>query len=145
MRQAAERNTEAELSQPGSTAPLPNIRGDINQIPGSNVAIFPVLPVRTQSLFGFANDNPSPIDDIRHTIPLVVRVQDKVYPSLALQTLCQMLNVDPDKVEVDLPARIVRLKNSSGKTWTIPTNDRGEFFHQLPAKRTAFSRFRFSG
>jgi len=38
-----------------------------------------------------------------------------------------MLNVDPDKVEIDLPTNVVRLKNSSGKTWTIPINERGEF------------------
>jgi adenylate cyclase len=127
-RQDAEKRTQAELAQPGPTVPLPNCRGDINKITGSNVAVFPVPAIRSQSLFGFVNDDPSPIDDIRHTIPLVVRVSDKLYPSLALQTLCQMLNVDPDKVEVDLPARVIRLKNSSGKTWTIPTNERGEFF-----------------
>jgi adenylate cyclase len=125
--QAAEKRTQDALSTPGPTLPFPNIRGDINNIRGSDVADFPVSAIRTQSLFGFVNDNPSPIDDIRHTMPLVVRVRDKVYPSLALQTLCQMLGVDPDKVEVDLPARVITLKNASGKTWTIPTNERGEF------------------
>jgi len=127
LAQAAESRTQAELSQPGPTGPLPNIRGDINKIPGSNVAVFPVPAIRSQSFFGFVNDDPSPIDDIRHTMPLVLRVGDKAYPSLALQTLCQMLNVDPDKVEVDLPGRVITLKNSSGKTWTIPIDERGEF------------------
>ena len=127
-REDAESRTQAELTQPGPTLPLTNIRGDINKITGSSVAVFPVLPIRTQSFFGFVNDDPSPVDDIRHTIPLAVRVADKVYASLALQTLCQMLNVDPDKVEIDLPARVVRLKNSSGKNWTIPTNDKAEYY-----------------
>ena len=54
-------------------------------------------------------------------------VRDKVYPSFALQILCQMLNVDADKIEVDLPGHTVTLKNSSGKSWKIPINDRGEF------------------
>jgi adenylate cyclase len=58
---------------------------------------------------------------------MAFRLRDKVYPSLALQTLCQMLNVDADKVVIDLKARQVRLVNSSGKTWTIPTNERAEF------------------
>jgi adenylate cyclase len=120
--------TEEAMANPGPTQPLPNIQGDLNKIPGSDVAKFPVTPIRTQSLLGFVNDNPSPVDDIRHTLPLVVRVKDKVYPSLALQTLCQMLNVDADKVEVSLPGRFVRLKNSSDKSWTIPTNERGEYF-----------------
>jgi adenylate cyclase len=125
-RKDAEERTKAQFANPGPTQPLPNFKGDIGKMNGSNVAVLPVLPVRTQSLFGFVNDDPSPLDDIRHTIPLVLRVGDKVYPSLALQTLCQMLNVDPGKVGIDLPAGVVTLKNSS-KTWNIPINEKGEF------------------
>jgi adenylate cyclase len=73
------------------------------------------------------NDEPSAVDGIRHDIPMVVRISDKVYPSLALQTLCQMLNVDLDNVEVDLPARQVQLTSSSGKIWRIPVGEHGEF------------------
>ncbi len=87
----------------------------------------PVAPVRTQSLFGFVNDDPSPVDYIRHNIPLVVRVGDQVYPSLALQTLCQMLSVDPDEVEVNVGRNVV-LKNISGKNWTIPIDDQGKYY-----------------
>lgn len=123
----AESQTQVELAQPSLTASLPNVRGDVTEIVGSNVAIFPIRSLRKQSLFGFVNDEPSPIDGIRHTIPLLIHVKDKVYPSFALQILCQMLNVDPDKVEIDLPDHAVKLKNSSGKTWTIPIDERGEF------------------
>ena len=119
--------TRKVLAQPGPTQALPNVRGDIYRLNGSDVADFPVEPVRSVSLFGFVNDNPSPIDDIRHTIPLVVRVQDKVYPSLALQTICQILQVDADKIEIDLPGRVARLKAFSGKTWDVPISERGEF------------------
>jgi adenylate cyclase len=124
--QTAEKRTLLELAQPNLTAALPNVRGDIRKIVGSSVAILPVRPLRKQSLFGFVNDEPSITDGIRHTLPLLIRVTDKVYPSLALQTLCQMLDIDPDKVEVDLPKCLVKLRNSSGKTWTIPVNERGE-------------------
>lgn len=123
----AEDSTQTELLQPGPTQPLSNIRGDVNSIIGSNVAILPVAALRKQSLFGFVNDEPSRVDRIRRTLPLLERVRDKVYPSFSLQVLCQMLNVDPDKVEVDLPGGTVTLKNSSGKTWKIPINSRGEF------------------
>jgi adenylate cyclase len=109
------------------TLPLPNVKGDPTQIVGSNLAIFPVRALRQQSLFGFVNDEASLVDHIRHTIPLVVHVGDKVYPSLALQILCQLLDVDSDKVEVDLPNCVVRLKNSSGKNWSIPITPHGEF------------------
>ena len=122
------KRTDEALATIGPTQSLPNVIGNPKDIPGSDVADFPVTPVRTQSLFGFVNDNPSPIDDIRHTLPLIQRVRDKVYPSLALQTLCQMLSVDADKVEVNLPARVIRLTDLSKKVWTIPTNEHGEYF-----------------
>jgi adenylate cyclase len=121
----AEKETQAALDQPGSTASYSHVHGDIMKINGSNIADFPVLPLRQQSLFGFVNDEASAFDAIRHTIPFVVRVRDKVYPSLSLQTLCQMLGVDPPNVEIDL-GQSVKLKNASGKTWTVPIDEKGE-------------------
>jgi adenylate cyclase len=124
--QAAEEKTKADLKDPGPTRPFTQIHGDARKIRGSDIATVPVAPVREQSLFGFVNDEPSPVDDIRHTIPLLIRVGDQVYPSLALQTLCQVLNVDPDKVEVNVGQSVV-LKNSSGKSWTIPMDEQGAY------------------
>jgi adenylate cyclase len=125
--QDAEKETQEELAQPGLTAPFPHVRGDIMKIGGSAIANFPVLPLRQQSFFGFVNDDASSIDDIRHTLPLIIRVRDRVYPSLSLQTLCQMLHVDPENVEIDI-GQSVQLKNSSGKTWTIPIDEKGQVF-----------------
>jgi adenylate cyclase len=124
---AAEASTRAELAEPGLTPALSRVEGEVDGSVGSNVAILPVLPLRKQSLFGFVNDEPSPIDHVRRVLPLVVHVRDRVYPSLALQLLCQMLSVDPGQVEVDFVRGLVRLKNSSGKSWKIPINARGEF------------------
>jgi adenylate cyclase len=124
---AMEQHTRDALASPGPTLPVTDIRGDATKITSYPVADLPVAAVRSQSFFGWVNDNPSPIDDIRHTIPLVLRVQDKVYPSLALQTICQMLQVDADKVQIDLSDRVARLKSFSGKTYTVPINEHGEF------------------
>ena len=124
--QVAEEKTGADLKDPGPTRPYTAIHGDAQKINGSPIATLPVAPVREQSLFGFVNDEPSPVDYIRHTIPLLIRIGDQVYPSLALQTLCQMLSVDPDKVEVNVGRNVI-LKNASGKIWTIPMNERGEY------------------
>jgi adenylate cyclase len=123
---AAEAKTKADLADPGPTAPYTRIQGDVREIRGSSIATLPVAALREQSLFGFVNDEPSPVDFIRHTIPLLIRVGDQVYPSFALQTLCQMLDVDADKVEVTVGKNVV-LKNASGKSWTIPINARGEY------------------
>jgi len=122
----AEKKTQTDLLNPGPTAPFTQIHGEAGKIRGSNISTLPVESLRKQSFFGFVNDEPSPIDDIRHAIPLLLRVGDRIYPSLALQTLCQMLNVDADKVEVSVGSNVV-LRNSSGKSWTIPINERGEY------------------
>ncbi len=127
VKEDMENRTLSALATLGPTLPLTHVKGDINNLRGSNVADFPVVPVRSQSLIGFVNDDPSLVDDIRHTVPLALRVRDKAYPSLALQALCQMLNVDADKVEIDLPGKTVRLTDLSGKIWTIPINGRAEF------------------
>jgi adenylate cyclase len=123
---AAEDKTVSEMKDTGLTQAFTNIHGDVGKIRGSDIAILPVAPLRKHSLFGFANDDPSVVDHVRHVIPLVVRIRDQVYPSLAVQTLCQMLNVDADRVEVNVGKNIV-LRNSSGKSWTIPMNERGEY------------------
>ncbi len=122
---AAEAKTKAELAVPGPTMPFTHVNGDIQQIRGSNIATLPVEPLRQKSLFGFVNDDPSKIDYIRHTIPLVMRLDDHIYPSLALQTICQMLGISDVVVNV---GKNVVLKNSSGKTWTIPITPDGQYF-----------------
>jgi adenylate cyclase len=123
---AAEDQTTSALKDPGPTRPFNQVHGDVLKITGSNIATLPVAPLREQSLFGFVNDDPSPVDYIRHNIPLLVRVGDQVYPSLALQTLCQMLGVDADKVEVNVGKNVI-LKNSSGKIWTVPIDENGKY------------------
>jgi adenylate cyclase len=122
--QQAERETQNALAQQSLTLPYTHVHGDITNI-GSNIADLPVPALRRQSFFGFVNDEASSIDDIRHTVPFIMRLGDKVYPSLSLQTLCQMLQVDPENVEIDL-GHAIHLKNMSGKTWTIPINEKGE-------------------
>jgi len=124
--QAAEEQTKTDLKNLGMTAPFTQIHGDLKRIHSYPIAALPVAALRTQSLFGFVNDDPSPVDDIRHTIPLLIRVDDQIFPSLALQILCQMLNVDADKVEINVGENVI-LHNSSHKSWTIPINDQGEY------------------
>jgi adenylate cyclase len=124
--QADEQKTAEDLAHRGLTSSFETINGDASKIRGSSIATLPIAPLRDQSFFGFVNDEPSPVDYIRHTIPLLIRVNDKVFPSLALQILCQSLHVDADKVVVNVGQDVV-LKNSSGKIWTIPINKRGEY------------------
>ena len=82
---ADEEKTKANLKDSGPTAPFTQIHGDARKIRSSTIATLPVAPLREQSLFGFVNDEASKVDGIRHTIPLLIRINDQVYPSLALQ------------------------------------------------------------
>ena len=124
-RQAAEAATTLALQSPGPTQPLTRIVGDVNAIHGSTIALLPVAPLRAQSLFGFVNAMAGSAESANYRLPLVVRVGQALYPSLALQMLGQILHVDPDGVTVNIGRSIV-LRNSSGKTWTIPINENGE-------------------
>jgi adenylate cyclase len=124
--QQAEAQTRNDLKHLFATVPYTHIEGDIHAITGSTVAKFPVVPLREQSSFGFVNADPDPIDGIRHVLPFLVRVDNEVFPSLSLQVLCQMLNIDPDKVHITLGHSIV-LTDPAGKSWTIPINGKGEF------------------
>jgi len=123
--QQAEDATLRALKSPGPTQPLTHIVGDVQEVTGSTVAELPVAPLRAQSLFGFVDDTPSTVDGVHYQLPMVVRVRNAIYPSLALQTLGQILQVDPDGITVQV-GRSVVMRNSSGKTWTIPINAAGE-------------------
>jgi adenylate cyclase len=125
-RQNAEAATTQALQNTGPTQALTDIRGDVQQVEGSRVALLPVTPLRTQSLFGFVNDTFTSGEGTHYRLPLVVRVGKVVYPSLALQTICQILHVDAGDVTVHVGHSIV-LHNHEGKTWTIPVNSAGEF------------------
>ena len=121
----AEAQTRTDLQNLFYTVPYSHVQGDIHAVTGSSVAKFPVLPLRRQSFFGFVNADPDAVDGIRHVLPFLIRVNDQLFPSLTLQVLCQMLNIDPDKVQIDLGKSII-LTDSAGKSWTIPINDKGE-------------------
>ena len=113
------------LATAGPTAPLTHIVGDAAQIGGSPVALLPVAPLRAQSLFGFVNDTETSSAGTHYRLPLVIRTGKVVYPSLALQTICQILHVDPDHVTINVGKDVV-LRNDEGKRWAVPIDERGE-------------------
>jgi adenylate cyclase len=121
----AEAATLAALQTAGPTQPLTHVEGDVNKVAGSTVALLPVAPLRAQSLFGFVDDTPSSIDGVHYVLPMIMRVNNLVFPSFALQALGQILHVDTDHMTLRVGDSVV-LRNSAGKTWTIPVNDKGE-------------------
>jgi adenylate cyclase len=107
----------------GQTKPLTDVTGDISLLEGSDYALFPLENLRTASLFGFVNAQPS-FDGMRRELPLVVRVGKQVFPSLSLQVLCQLWNIAPDKVQVRL-GRDIEISSPDGvKSIPIDTHGR---------------------
>ncbi len=98
----------------GPTQPLRDVRGDIGRVLGDASALRPFRELRENGLYGFVDTPPGP-DGIRREIPLVVRIGDELYPSLALQTLMAFY---------DVPAAEVRVR--LGDAIYLPTAMRGE-------------------
>ncbi|MSU48985.1 MAG: adenylate/guanylate cyclase domain-containing protein [Opitutus sp.] len=110
----------------GPTRPLPLIEGDVSAIPGEKHAFVPFPELRAVALWGFV-EAPRASDGIVREIPLVVRFDGKVYPSLSLQTLMAYFKVPPEKVSVrlgdaiDLPTRekMIRIPISAHGSYLI--------------------------
>jgi len=118
------RNTD---SAPDQTKPLTRIKGDINKISyAAPAAKFPIPVLGDVSLAGFVDSRPSKLDGIRRKMPLVVRVGDKVYPSLAAQMLIQYWQLDPKDVWVTL-GKSVDFHTLNDGVVSVPINAAGEF------------------
>ena len=98
----------------GPTQPLTQIEGDISKLIGDAYALMPFPQLRAVSWYGFA-DTPHEAGGIQRNIPLAVRVGERVYPSLALQTLMRYFDVPTEAVRVRL-----------GDAVYLPTKSRGE-------------------
>jgi adenylate cyclase len=92
---------EREPVPGGPTAPLSRVEGDIAKVIGEPYAVVPFPELKAVAPYGFA-DAPRSGDGIIRRIPMVLRVGDKLYPSLALQTVLQYYRVATDTVRVRL-------------------------------------------
>ena len=118
------RNT---ASSPGATDPLPRVKGDIQKIAyHAAAAKFPIPILANAAMSGFVNSNPeSSLDDIRRKMPMVVRVGDKIYPSLSTQILIQYWQLKPENVWVTL-GKSIDFHTLDGVV-SVPINEGGEF------------------
>jgi len=122
------------------TQPLTSIEGDSRNIHGADYALLPFPELREASWWGAA-DAPRGDDGIIREIPLIVRVGEKYYPALTLQTLMVYLQVQPAAVKVKLGEAIYL--PAKDRTWRIPIDHRGWFllnyrYDQPPKRRPDF-------
>lgn len=84
---------------PDLSQPIARIEGDPTTLFSAPYAHLPVAPLRSVGLTAFV-DTPAGTDGMRRTVPLVVRVKDRVYPSLALQSVLRFWNLTVADVRV---------------------------------------------
>jgi adenylate cyclase len=116
---------EIEPGMDGPTRPLSKITGNIRDIYGDDFMVVPFPSLREASWYGVV-DAPKGDDGIIREIPLVVRIGEQVYPSLALQTLMLYYHIEPDRVEVKLGDAIY-LPAANG-TVRVPISGAGMYF-----------------
>jgi len=117
--------TEGDAAGLGLTRPLSRVRGDRRGLVGDTHALLPFPALRAGSWFGFV-DTPPGGDGVRREIPLVVRVGDEVFPSLALQTLMTFFDVEPEDVRVELGDAVYLPTVARGEL-RLPVNEAGRF------------------
>ncbi|MBL9199019.1 MAG: adenylate/guanylate cyclase domain-containing protein [Opitutaceae bacterium] len=113
-----------ELS-PDLTQPITRIEGDAAKLFSAPYALLPVAPLRAVGLTAFV-DTPAGHDGVRRTVPLLVRVKDRVYASLALQCALRFWNLTVADVRVR-PGEAIFIEGK-GVTRRIPIDEAGRFF-----------------
>jgi len=109
----------------GPTKPVANIIGDISQIYGDNYLVKPFPLLRETGLFGVV-DASQGSDGIIREIPLIIRIGNLVYPSLALQTVLAYHHIVADELKIVL-GDAVYLPTKEGEL-RVPISFSGKYF-----------------
>lgn len=102
------------------TQELIRIEGDVTRLPSSRYALRPVASLREAGLTAFCD---TPGD--RRLVPLMQRIDGKVFPSLSLQSLIVYWQLKPEEVRIVL-GEAIYLENESVKR-RIPIDEQGRY------------------
>lgn len=130
----------------GVTRPITSVEGPVMDVPGTddlNRLLVPLPLLRFDTVTGFTDTAPTlGGSTTRRHMPMVVRIQDKLYPSFVLQMLLRHWNADVENVTVSLGSEL-RVATSSGEE-RIPINSRGELLinyrSDLQVERASFHK-----
>lgn len=115
------------------TKPFSQVSGDKSALLTGPTANVPIEVIAQSAWTGSVNFPPSNIDGMRRQLPIVVGVNEEVFPSLVLQILMQYEEAHRDDVEVNLGKEVIVPKKSGG-FHRIPIDHRG--FHYVNYRDT---------
>lgn len=114
-----------EAPKPELDPPLQHVEGDLQKLPNSKFALWPIPGLQEVGRTAFV-DTPADSDGVRRHVPMLQCVNGKVYPSLSLQTLIIYWNLKPDHVRVVIGDAIYLASPTVKRR--IPIDDRGCYF-----------------
>lgn len=106
------------------TRPLTRIEGDRAAIPLTPFMAGPLPELAAAASLGFVDTPPGP-DGVRRVAPLLIRVGNKVYPSLSLQCVLAFWHVPPEQVRIRLGDGIYF--PAGGREQRVPIDDAGGY------------------
>ena len=109
---------------PDLTQPITRIEGDATALFSAPYALLPVAALRSVGLTAFV-DTPPGGDGVRRTVPLLVRIRNHVYPSLALQSVLRFWNLTVADVRVR-PGDAIYIEGAEIRR-RIPIDETGRF------------------
>ena len=116
---------EVKPGPEGPTKPITHIEGDAHGIYGEKYALVPFPELRGVGLWAFA-DAPRSSDGIIREVPMIVRYDEKVYPSLSLRAVMAYFKVTAEEVRVKLGDAIYL--PTKERTVRIPISASGKYF-----------------
>jgi adenylate cyclase len=117
----------ADMESTVELAPLADVRENpsLSILPDRQCAKLPFAALREAAGIGFL-DAGADSDGVVRRVPLVVRVGDKVYPTLVLQTLLTYWGVAYDGVEL-VPGRELVIRRGTELLARVPLDEAGEY------------------
>jgi adenylate cyclase len=121
--------------------PLPKIQGDRSRILSAPEMLVPTAQLATAADAAFV-DTPPGTDGVRRSAPLLVRIGDAVYPTLALRTLIAYWHAVPQQIDVRLGDAITI--ETPQKRWRIPIDATGAYAINYRHGLDGYSTFGYS-
>ena len=136
----AERGPDKKILQKYALA---DVEGDVESLPRTAEVTIPTPPLAAHAALGFANAQGDEADGVVRRMPLVLRFENRLYPSFCLMAVLRYYNIALDDVHVALGNR-VEFDIPEGPRVSIPIDTQGRMLINFTAKYNEFSHSVFA-